>query len=256
MVHKEMKNMKIIQPRPFTFEAGNRAVLLLHAFTGHSADVRLLGRFLEKKNYTSHAPIYRGHGLPPEELLNTTPDDWWKDVQEGLQHLRQLGYEEIAVIGLSVGGLLGLKLAYSENVKAVIPMSTPAYFDNEEKLTKAFQAFAKQYKQLEQKDQVTIAQEMEQLMKEAPKTIKKLGPFIREVKGNLGKAHVPAFVIQPRKDKLININSATYIYNHIGTDKKYLKWYEESGHVITTGREKERLHQDIYEFLESLNWQN
>lgn len=41
--------MKIVPPKPFTFEAGKRAVLLLHGFTGSSADVRMLGRFLEKR---------------------------------------------------------------------------------------------------------------------------------------------------------------------------------------------------------------
>ena len=41
--------MKVKQTKPFTFEAGKRAVLLLHGFTGNSADVRMLGRFLEKK---------------------------------------------------------------------------------------------------------------------------------------------------------------------------------------------------------------
>lgn len=40
--------MQIKKPEPFTFEAGDRAVLLLHGFTGHSADVRMLGRFLKK----------------------------------------------------------------------------------------------------------------------------------------------------------------------------------------------------------------
>lgn len=34
--------MQIKKPEPFTFEAGDRAVLLLHGFTGHSADVRML----------------------------------------------------------------------------------------------------------------------------------------------------------------------------------------------------------------------
>ena len=104
--------MKIIKPKPFTFEAGPRSVLLLHGFTGNSADVRMLGRYLEKHNYTSHAPIYRGHGLAPEELIKATPEEWWEDVLQGLEHLRDLGYEEIAVAGLSLGGVLGLKLAY------------------------------------------------------------------------------------------------------------------------------------------------
>lgn len=114
--------MKIKQPEPFTFESGKRAVLLLHGFTGHTADVRMLGRYLEKKGYTCHAPIYRGHGKPPEELIDATPEQWWEDVTAAYNHLKDLGYREIAVAGLSLGGVLGLKLAYSEQVKGVIPM--------------------------------------------------------------------------------------------------------------------------------------
>ena len=72
--------MRITTPKPFFFEAGKRAVLLLHGFTGNSSDVRMLGRFLEKNGYTSLAPHYKGHGVPPEELLETGPIDWWKDV--------------------------------------------------------------------------------------------------------------------------------------------------------------------------------
>ena len=37
--------MKAKITKPFTFEGGKRAVLLLHGFTGNSADVRMLGRF-------------------------------------------------------------------------------------------------------------------------------------------------------------------------------------------------------------------
>src|SRR5699024_10260190 len=111
------QTMKIKDPEPFTFEAGNRAVLLLHGFTGHSADVRMLGRFLESKGYTTHAPIYRGHGVAPEKLIETTPEQWWDDVVQGYQHLQQLGYKEIAVAGLSMGGVLGLELAIHNPIK-------------------------------------------------------------------------------------------------------------------------------------------
>src|SRR5690606_19839490 len=136
-----------------TFEAGPRAVLLLHGFTGHTADVRMLGRFLEKNGYTTHAPIYRGHGLPPEDLIVTRPDEWWEDVVKAYQHLKDLGYNEIAVCGLSLGGVLSLKLAFSENIKAVIPMCAPMFFDNEQQLTTGFKAFSKEYKQLEGKEE-------------------------------------------------------------------------------------------------------
>ena len=70
----------------------------------------MLGRFLEKNGYTSLAPHYKGHGVPPNELIETGPDEWWEDVVAGYEQLKQAGYEEIAVAGLSLGGVFSLKL--------------------------------------------------------------------------------------------------------------------------------------------------
>lgn len=247
--------MKIKQPEPFTFKAGKRAVLLLHGFTGHSADVRMLGRFLERKNYTSHAPIYRGHGRTPEELLTATPNEWWEDVQNAYQHLRDLGHEEIAVAGLSMGGALGLKLAYTEKVKAVIPMCTPMFFDNEKQLTQGFKLFARQYKQLEKKDDETIKREIDNIFKVAPDLFQNIGTFITHINQHIDTIYTPTMVVQARHDQMINPESASFIYEHVQSDIKDIKWYEESGHVITLDKEREQLHEDIYKFLESLNWE-
>lgn len=247
--------MKIKQPQPFTFEAGPRAVLLLHGFTGHSADVRMLGRYLEKRGYTSHAPIYRGHGLPPEDLIQSTPDEWWEDVLEAYQHLKGLGYREIAVSGLSLGGVLGLKLAYTEQTKAVIPMCSPMFFDNETQLTKGFRLFAKEYKQLERKDDHVIEQELDTLLTNSKPLFKQLGAFITEVKNEVDTIYTPTMVVQARKDQMINTDSANYIYENVEAEHKTIKWYEESGHVITMGKEKEQVFEDIYQFLETLKWE-
>ncbi|MBP2078067.1 alpha/beta hydrolase [Oceanobacillus polygoni] len=246
--------MKIKLPQPFTFEAGPRAVLLLHGFTGHTADVRMLGRFLEKKGYTSHAPIYRGHGLPPEELIKSNPDEWWEDVNQALQHLKDLGYEEIAVAGLSLGGVLGLKLAYSTSIKAMIPMCAPMFFDNETQLSQGFKAFSKEFKQLEGKDEATIEREVASLVENSKEVFEGLAKTITEVKNNIDTIYTPTFVVQARQDKMINTDSATYIYENVESDVKELAWYEESAHVITLDKEKEQLHEDIYQFLESLDW--
>lgn len=246
--------MQLVQPEAFTFEAGQRAILLLHAFTGHTADVRGLGRFLEERNYTVHAPIYAGHGVAPEKLIETTSTDWWQTALQGYDHLNELGYTEIAVIGLSMGGLFSLKFAQTKDVKAVIPMATPMYFNNEDKLTYAFRQFAQQYKQLEQKEEAVIEKELDILMSNASKPIHSLQPLIADVKENLHKIDVPTLVVQPEKDQLIEVESASYIYDHIQSEQKGLKCYECSGHVITMGPEKDKLHADIYEFLQSLAW--
>ncbi|MRH42051.1 alpha/beta fold hydrolase [Aquibacillus halophilus] len=246
--------MKIKQPQAFTFKGGERAVLLLHGFTGHTADVRMLGRFLEKKGYTCHAPIYRGHGAPPEELVKSTPEQWWEDVQNALNHLKSLGHKEIAVAGLSLGGVLGLKLAYSEPIKGIIPMCAPMFFDNKTQLTKGFKLFSREYKQLEQKEEETIEKEVNKLMDQSDEMFESLGNLIKEVKEHIDHIYAPTFVVQARKDQMINSDSADYIYENVEADKKDIKWYENSGHVITLDDEKEQLHEDIYQFLESLEW--
>ena len=79
--------MQIKLPQPFFFEEGKRAVLLLHGFTGNSSDVRQLGRFLQKKGYTSYAPQYEGHAASPEEILKSSPHVWFKDVLDGYDYL-------------------------------------------------------------------------------------------------------------------------------------------------------------------------
>ncbi len=80
--------MKLASPKPFTFEGGDRRCFITTWIHRNSADVRMLGRFLEKKGYTCHAPIYKGHGVPPEELVHTGPEDWWQDVTEAYQLLK------------------------------------------------------------------------------------------------------------------------------------------------------------------------
>lgn len=247
--------MKIQQPQPFTFEAGEKAVLLLHGFTGHTADVRMLGRYLEAEGYTSHAPIYRGHGLPPEELIKSNPDEWWEDTLKGYNHLKELGYEKIAVIGLSMGGVLGLKLASYREVKAVIPMCTPMFFDNEGKLKGAFTVFAQQYKQLEKKNDATIKAEVETLMENSELIFEQIETFVSEVNQSIDLIYTPTMVVQSRQDQIINPESANYIYDNVETDDKQLNWYEESGHVITLDKERDQLHDDIHTFLESISWE-
>ncbi|MFE1243187.1 alpha/beta hydrolase [Fictibacillus sp. NPDC058756] len=246
--------MKITAPKPFFFEGGKRAVLMLHGFTGSSADVRMMGRFLQKKGYTCHAPQYKGHAVPPEELVHTEPDDWWEDVIGGYNHLKEKGYDEIAVVGLSLGGVFSLKLATEQPVKAVVPMCAPMYIKSEEVMYKGVCEYAKEYKKREQKSPEQIEQEMEEFKKTPMNTLKALQELLQSVRNSVDLVYAPTFVVQARHDEMINTDSANIIYNEVESEKKDLKWYENSTHVITLDKEKEQLHEDVYAFLEDLEW--
>lgn len=246
--------MKIVPPKPFTFERGKRAVLFLHGFTGNSSDCRMLARFLEAKGYTCHAPIYKGHGLAPEELIRTGPEDWWQDVMEAYEFLQNKGYKEIAAVGLSIGGVFSLKLGYTVPIKGIVPMCAPMYIKSEEVMYKGVLEFAREYKRREGKNEEMIVKEMEEFQKTPMRTLKALQSVIADVREHVDMIYAPVFVVQGRHDKMINIDSANIIYNEVESELKEIKWYEESGHVITFDREKDVLHEDVFQFLEKLDW--
>ncbi|GIN89104.1 carboxylesterase [Siminovitchia terrae] len=246
--------MRIKAPEPFIFKSGKRAVLLLHGFTGNTADVRMLGRFLEKNGYTCHAPQYKGHGVPPEELVHTGPSDWWKDVMDGYEFLKNQGYEEIAVAGLSLGGVFSLKLGYTVPVKGIVPMCAPMYIKSEEVMYRGILKYAREFKQFEGKSEEQIDMEMHEFEKTPMNTLKALQRLIADVRDQVDMIYTPLFVVQARHDHMINPDSANIIYNQAESIEKDLKWYEHSGHVITLGEEKEQLHEDILHFLEGLDW--
>ena len=211
-----------------------------------------MARFLEKKGYTSHAPHYKGHGVPPEELVHTGPEDWWQDVMNGYEHLKSKGYDEIAVAGLSLGGVFSLKLGYTVPVKGIVPMCAPMYIKSEEVMYKGVVDYAREFKKFEGKPEDQIEKEIEEFKKTPMGTLKALQNLISDVRENVDMIYSPTFVVQARHDHMINTDSANIIYENVESDIKDIKWYEESGHVITLDKEKEQLHEDVFSFLEKL----
>lgn len=246
--------MRKLQNHPFFFQAGPRAVLLLHGFTGNSSDVRMLGRFLEKKGYTTYAPLYRGHGVSPEELIQSNPDEWWADVLAAYDYLKEAGYKEIAVAGLSLGGVLALKLGVNKPLKGIITMCSPMTMRTTEMMFSGVLKFAQQYKQAEKKSEQEIEQEMAMIRQAGMPSLVDLQKLVQDVKEEIDHLYTPILVIQATHDEVIDPESANVIYNRVESIEKTLKWYENSSHVITLDKEKEQLHEDIYVFLESLHW--
>ena len=246
--------MKIQLPKPFFFEEGPRAVLFLHGFTGNSSDTRQMGRFLQKKGYTSYAPHYEGHGEPPEALLASNPNIWWKQVLEAYDFLKEKGYEEIAVVGLSLGGDFALKLSQHRDCIGISTMCSPMYIKTTGNMFEGVLAYAREFKKREGKSQEQIDIEMSHF--HPTSMLEDLQATIQGVRDSLSSVYAPIFVVQSTNDKMINPDSANIIYNEVSSDEKYIKWYENSGHVITIDKEKDQLHEDMYQYLEGLDWSN
>lgn len=246
--------LRKIKIEPFFYKAGPRAVLLLHGFTGSSSDVRMLGRFLEKNGYTCHAPHYKGHGVPPEELIETSPSDWWEDVLKGYETLKQEGYEEIAVAGLSLGGVFSLKLAMQTELKGIITMCSPMSMRTTDKMFEGVLKYAKEYKRFDGIDEAQAEQEVEEIRKKGMPSLPDLQQLIKDVRSELDMIYTPILVVQSTHDEVIDPQSAHIIYDEVESLKKEIVWFEHSSHVITLDKEKGELHETILKFLDSLDW--
>ncbi|WP_322905774.1 alpha/beta hydrolase [Paenibacillus campi] len=246
--------MKMVTPQSFTYKAGSRAVLLLHGYTGSTIHVRRLGRYLHEHGYTCHAPLYAGHGDVPELLLHTRPAAWWQSVVDGYDALQQQGYEEIAVAGVSLGGVFTLRLATLFPVKAVISMSAPVQEKSTANILQRVLDYARWYVSLETKDTAVMTERLERLAAEPLHELEQLRQLISSTAERLHRITAPALIMQGEQDDALYQNSARTIYEQIGSKHKQLKWYPASGHILPMDVEYAQVCTDIHQFLDTLDW--
>lgn len=244
---------KMIQPRSFFHKGGKRAVLLLHSFTGNTRDVKRIGEFLNTHGYTCMAPLYDGHGEPAEILIQYTPEDWWESVKSSYNQLQSKGYENIAVIGVSLGGVFALHTAETLDVTGIVTMSVPMK-RTESELMRRVTNYAATYKQLEGHDKNQIESDIEVLKQTNPKGLTQFVSLIDQTMSNLQKIEKPVFILYGKEDEPLYEKSANFIYDHVSSEIKTVTGYENSKHLMTVGKNRLQIQDDILAFLESLDW--
>jgi len=248
--------MKIIPPKPFTIKGGMRAVLLLHGFAGNTNDVKRLGKYLSDRNYTVHAPLYAGHGSGPYALIQSKSADWWQSAINGYEELRRLGYEEIAVAGVSLGGIFSLRLGAERPIKAIVPMSAPALAKNADSLQNRIIDYAINYKKLtgtydeEQDSRSNVAK-----LVEMPE-LKNLQNLINDTSDKLSIINTPVHILRGLEDDEYYRQSADLIYSSVNSRIKSVKTFVNSDHILTLGKERDLVFEEVYRFFEGLKWNN
>jgi carboxylesterase len=110
----------------FLTGTNKHAVLLVHGFTATPDCMRPLAHHLNMQGYTIQAPLLAGHGHTIKQLAQTRWEDWYATVFECFKQLRQ-SHEKVFVAGLSLGGLLTLKLTldFPRDISAIALLATP-----------------------------------------------------------------------------------------------------------------------------------
>lgn len=244
-----MKTLRIMPGAdPFLLKGGSNGILLIHGFTGTPAEMRLLGESLHQRGFTVLAIRLPGHGTCVEDMESTTWRHWYGAAVDGFTLLGGL-CPRVNVVGLSMGGLLSLKLAAEYSVDRVAALSTPIFLTAKRlpllPLYRAFHRFIpKKRRDYDIDPQYYVGYDCTPL-----DCLSSLLELIRSVQSDLPLVQSPTLLIHSRHEHTVRPESASYILDHLGTSDKELFWLKKSGHVITIDIERQIVFDKVAEFL-------
>lgn len=245
--------MKKKEVSPFFYPGDERGLLLIHGFTGSTAEMIPMGKFFHEQGMTVHGPLLKGHGTSPEEMERTTWEDWWQSALDGYRRLTEVGCKRIYVGGLSMGGLLSLRIAREFPIQGVIAMATPIRFRARSAHLAPILHYFIPYVGRGPKKAPHIEEVIVPYEKMPVKSVVDLKKLMKDVRRGLPKMKAPAFIVQGEKDETIFPSDAEIIYREIGSADKEIKYYSNSSHILVLDHDRQEIFQDVYRFIQRVD---
>jgi esterase/lipase/1-acyl-sn-glycerol-3-phosphate acyltransferase len=241
----------------------NIGIVLCHGYKSAPAEVEPLAKYLNEMGFKIYAVRLKGHGTAPDDLAQTSWQDWYDSLQIGYSALSMV-CQKIIIIGFSTGGLLTLLSATKKNkfskLSAIVSISsalklmsiTSKLAHGVELWNDVLNKFSLSKGQIQYVDDhpenpninysrnyISGVVQLEKLMNECDK--------------NLELVNIPTLVIQGKNDPVVNPKSAENIYNKIKSNIKQLSMLDFNNHVIIYSDKRELVFKEIKEFFSKLN---
>lgn len=256
----------------FYFEGSReKGVLLIHGLTGAPAEMRFVGKALNRLGFTVYAPRLAGHCQDVESLIRTKYEDWIDSLRQPLADLKG-EVRSAYTVGICVGGALGLMLAHQEPEKiekSVIYSATLNYDGWNQPLWQRFGAHLinplRRVKQLwhlsfaERAPYGIKDERMRRFLLEGAslKGVLPEFPVIalyenfrlnRAMRAALPQMTVPTLLIHAREDDVSHPRNARKI-QHLHGGACEIAYMNDSYHMIHVDREREKVAQMTAEFF-------
>lgn len=267
----------------FFLKGSDKAVLLIHGITGTPSEMRYFGKILNKAGYTVFCNTLPRHCDTLVELKKVT----WQEIENScIQDLSALKkeYKKVFVCGISMGALTAIHLAYKlpQDISGIIALAPTLFYDGWS-LHKGKEIMKLTWHIPWIRNMVNIREEwpyglkdeelrdsVERFYKNArarhfSKKVFLFGsPFFpmaslyqhhlltEIVKGELPQVKTPILILHAKEDDMASPKNAEYIYHNIASDNKNLIILEDSYHMITIDKEKDKVAQKSVEFLNNL----
>ncbi len=251
---------KISQPiRPLMFKGGCKGILLLHGFTATPDSLRFLAETLHEEDFTVSVPVLAGHGTHESHLAQTLWQDWYQSAEKAYLKLSK-ECESVSVVGLSLGGLLTLHLAYSyPHIKALGLLATPLFLDGwliRTLFPLIWKTPLKYLYRYQKKHLVSIndplARRRHQTYGRIPvSSVANLLDLQKKVRRELFRVHQPTFIAHALDDETVPYGNLDFIRVCLGSDEIETLTLKRSNHIITVDYDKEIVAERLLRFLKN-----
>ncbi len=250
-----VEEVEIVDPSAFDLKpspelATGTAALCLHGLTGTPYEVRPVGEALVGRGVRARGPWMAGHEDGSDVLATTSHGDWVELARSELATLRA-EYDRVFVVGMSMGGLVGLRLAQTERVDALVVMGTPLVLAPPiPQLLPLIRLFVSSRPKTGSDIREPGARARHPGLEAMPfASVAELISLQSEVIAELGKIDVPILIAHGRLDATARPRDAERIYEEVASVEKELFFLERSGHVATVDYDGPALARAAADFL-------
>lgn len=240
------------------YQEGPQCILLLHGYFGSIQEIGRTARALRKAGYSVYAFNLARHGThSARDIFNIQSNTWIQQVDEAVRFLEEEGFNQIAIMGLSLGGILALN-AVQENPQhftAVGVFNSPCIngLDPTPIRQYTIQAIRRILSHRKWSD-LAIEAEVEQIGHELDEQIKDIDTLIRKVRHKLSEIHLPVYIAKSLQDELINPATQDELARELTQAEVHLDSFEHGTHVITTSRAFRDFQDALINYLDQLEW--
>jgi carboxylesterase len=235
-------------------------VLILHGFTSSLECVSEIEPPMKKLGLPTRMPILRGHcAESPEALRGVTWPMWMEDGEKAMQSLLKEA-DKVIIVSLSMGGLVALTLAAEHPdkvdsivlaaaaVRLVSPLAPhhPLAF-----LQPVVKLLLKKWDSPAVRADPSLLPFDNNYRYTPMDALMSFLEFTKVTEKRLPEVHVPALILQSRKDTTVEPETANLIYNSISTPKKDKKiiWYEVTEHEMFRDCERSKVIGDVEKYV-------
>jgi len=248
---------------PFFFPGSkSTGIILTHGFTGSPKEMRWMGEYLNREHgYPCLGVRLAGHATRPQDMIRSTFEDWLASVEDGYHLMRGMA-DRVALVGLSMGGVLSLITATRLEFAGLVAMATPYGLPPDWRLsyTEILSKFIPYMpKSKDPPGTGWVDKEAWDGHVAYPQNplrsigeLKKLLDLLRE---SLPDVTAPTLLIYSKDDKYLplgSLESMEYIYNNISTVRKEKLIISGSGHVLPRDAKRKQVFAAAAEFIQSL----